>query len=201
MSIHLTRIYTRSGDSGSTSLTTGERVSKSHPRLEAYGTLDELNAFVGRLCTLCQMDAQAERLSPAIAELQRIQSDLFDMGTLLATPEGQGWPGMPTLDEQASARLENWIDAMNQEVPALQTFVLPGGCLVNAEAHVCRTVCRRLERLLVHIDSQGTTVAPPLIAYINRLSDYLFVFSRWASIRLGAPEVLWQPNRSDGRDA
>lgn len=201
MSIHLTRIYTRSGDSGSTSLTTGERVSKSHPRLEAYGTLDELNAFVGRLCTLCQADPQAARLASAIPELQRIQSDLFDMGTLLATPEGQGWPGMPTLDEQASARLETWIDTMNQEVPALQTFVLPGGCLVNAEAHVCRTVCRRLERLLVHIDSQGTSVAPPLIAYINRLSDYLFVFSRWASIRLGAPEVLWQPNRSDGRDA
>lgn len=196
MSIHLTRIYTRSGDAGTTALTTGERVSKAHPRLEAYGTLDELNAYVGRLASLCATPEQPSALRVTGAQLQSIQSNLFDMGTLLATPAGQGWPGMPSLDDRAATELEGWIDVMNAQVPPLTSFVLPGGCLVNAEAHVCRTVCRRLERLLVHLQETGTPVDAPILAYVNRLSDYFFVFSRWASQVSAVPEVLWQPHRN-----
>lgn len=190
MSIHLTRIYTRSGDKGFTSLTTGQNVSKSHPRLEAYGTLDELISHIGRVAVQCT--GPLERASP---DLQTIQADLFDIGTLLATPAGEGWPGMPELDPQGVTRLEQWIDAMNAGIPPLTSFVLPGGCLVNADAHVCRTVCRRLERLLVQLQEKDIPVDAGILAYINRLSDYFFVFSRWASHETGSPEVLWKPHR------
>lgn len=195
MSIHLTRIYTRSGDAGTTSLTTGERVSKAHPRLEAYGTLDELNSYVGRLSVLCDQPGNPPALRAATAQLQHIQSCLFDAGTLLATPADQSWPGMPVLDESASTLLENWIDQLNTDIAPLQSFVLPGGNLANAEAHVCRTVCRRVERLLVHLQESGIDVAAPIRSYINRLSDYFFVFSRWVSHVCNVPEVLWEPNR------
>jgi len=201
MSIHLTRIYTRSGDGGNTSLTTGERVSKSHPRLEAYGTLDELGAFLGRLSVQCAQESNPEALRKSIDQLRRIQSNLFDMGTLLATPEGGQWPGMPRLSAAAITQLETWIDAMNENIPALTSFVLAGGSAANAEAHICRTVCRRLERLLVHLQETGIAVDPLLLGYINRLSDYLFVFSRWAAQLTGDPEVLWEPNREDAGTA
>ena len=148
---------------------------------------------MGRLAVICLNTPLAE----ASSQLHTIQSDLFDIGTLLATPEGQGWPGMPELNATATSQLESWIDSMNTGIPALDSFVLPGGCLANAEAHVCRTVCRRLERLLIQLQESGVVIEAPLLAYINRLSDYFFVFSRWASYTTHTPEVLWKPNRQE----
>ncbi len=197
MSVHLTRIYTRSGDAGATALTTGERVPKNHPRLEAYGTLDELNSYTGRLAVLCAASDMPDKVKSVVSELEVIQSTLFNLGTLMATPAGQGWPGMPVLDLTDVEGLEKRIDSFNEELPALSSFVLPGGNLASAEAHVCRTVCRRLERLMVALPSQEVPVETVWLSYVNRLSDYYFVLSRWLCHACGVPEVLWVPRRAE----
>jgi len=190
--IALNRIYTKRGDFGETGLVGGQRVPKDAPRIEAYGTVDELNAFVGVAAVSC---AQDSRLAGLAKILLRVQHELFNLGSLLATEPQDIHPRQPRVTEAEVSQLEREIDAMNQDLPSLRSFVLPGGTRLNAELHVCRTVCRRAERLLVSFGREET-VPVEAIRYLNRLSDALFVWSRWVNHMLGVPEVLWEPNKA-----
>ena len=186
----LNRIYTKRGDAGETGLVGGQRVPKDALRIEVYGTVDELNAVVG-LCTVsCNGDA---RLATLAAILRRVQHELFNLGSILATLPEDVHPKQPSVTPAEVAQLEREIDAMNATLPALRSFVLPGGTRLNAELHLARTVCRRAERLLVAL-AREASVPSQTIAYLNRLSDALFVWSRWVNHALGAPEILWEPN-------
>lgn len=196
MAINLSRIYTRGGDKGQTSLASGERVAKNHPRLEGYGTSDELCAVVGRLRTLA-LDATTPtavrgHLAPQLA---LVQDRLFDLGSMIATPVGQEWPGMPCIRHEDIQQLEQWIDEMNAELEPLKSFVLPGGSLLNADAHLARTICRRLERILCNLVAQGIDIPAHAMSYANRLSDYFFVASRWISLKTGVPEFTWSQRK------
>ncbi len=194
----INRVYTRLGDSGETSLAGGQRLPKNHLRIEAYGTLDELNSFVG----LARESAlQAAQTSPALAELAaillRVQHELFNAGSILATLPEDVHPKQARITGAEAVQLEREIDAMNASLQPLRSFVLPGGSRLNAELHVCRTICRRAERICVAMaDSAGDAADPEIIKYLNRLSDALFVWSRWASHNLGAEETLWEPNKA-----
>ncbi len=169
----LSKIYTRTGDKGYTALIGGERVSKSHLRLECYGTLDELNAFTGKLKILCKK---------GIGEnLDSIQKMLFDVGAILATPKGKEWDNMPNINETHIKELEDEIDKMNCALEPLKNFTIPGENEINAEAHICRTVCRRAERILCRAKENGIDISDSVMIYINRLSDYFFVLSRFAT--------------------
>jgi cob(I)alamin adenosyltransferase len=190
--VALTRIYTRAGDKGTTRLASGERRKKHDLRIEAYGTVDEANACVGlaRLHVDGDIDAM----------LGRIQNELFDLGADLATPDsGKPLPYEPLriLDAQI-ARLEREIDQLNGELSPLRFFVLPGGSPAAAALHLARTVCRRAERLVVALaEKPGETVSPAALKYLNRLSDFLFVASRYVNDR-GARDVLWAPGKTRG---
>jgi cob(I)alamin adenosyltransferase len=188
----LNRIYTRTGDDGTTALGSGERRPKFDLRIEAYGTVDELNAAVGlvRLHTANEAD-----IDPM---LLRIQNDLFDLGADLCMPDtGQGLgkgPGgarMSVTDAQV-ARLEHEIDGLNAALTPLRSFVLPGGTGAAAHLHLARTICRRAERLMVELAAHGESVGAPALKYVNRLSDFLFVAGRYVNDR-GAGDVLWSP--------
>jgi cob(I)alamin adenosyltransferase len=183
----LNRIYTRAGDAGRTRLATGEPVSKTSPRVETYGALDETNAAVG----LARLHTAADvLLDPMLA---RVQNELFDLGADLATPERSGEvPGsvLRILESQVE-RLEREIDELNGALPPLASFVLPGGTAAAAALHLARTVCRRAERQAVALQEAGETVSPTALKYLNRLSDLLFVAARWANDR-GATEVFWK---------
>ncbi|MDR2579610.1 MAG: cob(I)yrinic acid a,c-diamide adenosyltransferase [Fibromonadaceae bacterium] len=167
--MRISKVYTRTGDKGSTALIGGERVPKSHLRLECYGTIDELNAFTGKLKLLCK-----------VSFLENIQKTLSDIGAILATPSGKEWNNMPSINETHIKELENEIDKMNSELEPLKSFTVPGENEINAEAHVCRTVCRRAERVLCSAQANGVAISDFTMAYINRLSDYFFVLSRYA---------------------
>jgi cob(I)alamin adenosyltransferase len=184
MAVRLTRIYTRGGDAGETSLVDGTRVPKHAPQVEAYGTVDELNAAIG----LARLHAEGE----TDAMLARIQNDLFDLGADLATPAaGRKAPGALRIDAAQVARLEREIDAVNERLAPLDSFVLPGGGALAAHLHLARTVARRAERLVAALTGKET-VNPEALKYLNRLSDHLFVLSRHAN-RDGAADVLWVP--------
>jgi cob(I)alamin adenosyltransferase len=172
------KIYTRTGDSGETSLFGGARVSKSDRRIEAYGTLDELNSFVGVARTSWPD-------SPIDRELDVVQRDLFEIGAQLAAP---GQPRFSGVSSSRIADLEQAIDRMEGELAPLTNFILPGGSLPAAYLHVARTVCRRAERLVVAL---GDAALDTTLVYLNRLSDYLFVAARFANKRLGASDVVW----------
>ena len=188
----LNRIYTKRGDSGDTSLVGGQRAPKDALRIECYGTVDELNSFTGMACFAAEQKAQ---LSALAAILQRVQHELFNLGSILATLPEDVHPRQPQVTSEDVEQLEREIDAMNADLPTLRSFVLPGGSEINSILHVCRTVCRRAERLCVTLAREES--APPLgIQYLNRLSDAFFVWSRWANVQLGASEVLWKPNES-----
>jgi cob(I)alamin adenosyltransferase len=185
--VTLNRIYTRTGDAGTTRLATGAEVSKSDRRVEAYGAVDETNACLGlaRLHTGADPDLDAM--------LARIQNELFDLGADLATPAAADEaPGsrLRILDSQVE-RLEGEIDGLNAGLPELKSFVLPGGTPAAAALHLARTMCRRAERETVRLVEAGEAVSGPALRYLNRLSDFLFVASRWANGR-GAAEVFWQ---------
>lgn len=189
----LSRIYTRTGDDGTTALGTGERRKKHDLRIAAYGTVDETNAALGvvRLHT-----ADVPVLD---AMLGRIQNDLFDLGADLCMPgesgRGPGGARLAVTDEQV-ARLEREIDTLNADLAPLRSFVLPGGTAAAAGLHVARTVCRRAERLMSDLaDRPDEEVADPALKYVNRLSDFLFVAARWSNGR-GAGDVLWQPGQN-----
>ncbi len=192
----LNRIYTRTGDAGETLLASGERVPKDAPRIECYGTVDELNSFLGAAALSAQ---QAAAQAPALAELARIllrvQHELFNLGSILATTPENVHPRQARVTEEDVLALERDIDRCNAALPPLRSFVLPGGSRLSVDLHICRTVCRRAERLLVAAARQEPIDAVNL-RYLNRLSDALFVWSRWANVQLGVPEVLWSPNES-----
>jgi cob(I)alamin adenosyltransferase len=182
--VRLTRIYTRGGDKGETSLGDGSRVPKQSLRVAAYGTVDEANAAIG----LARLHADAE----ADAMLARIQNDLFDLGADLCTPEdGRRAAGALRIVAAQVARLEREIDAMNKDLEPLNSFVLPGGSPAAAHLHLARTVTRRAERLVCALAVEEK-VNPEAIKYLNRLSDHLFVLSRRMNAN-GARDVLWQP--------
>jgi cob(I)alamin adenosyltransferase len=190
----LNKIYTRTGDAGATALGTGERVPKHAPRIAAYGSVDETNAAVG----MARLHV-AEAHSDVDAILARIQNDLFDLGADLCAPERPGSePGRARLrvSEAQVERLEHEIDAMNAELQPLRSFVLPGGTPAAAALHVARTVCRRAERAIVELAADpNERVSPPALKYINRLSDLLFVASRYVN-DLGRKDVLWVPGQN-----
>jgi cob(I)alamin adenosyltransferase len=192
----INRVYTRGGDKGDTSLAGGQRVPKDSLRIEAYGTVDELNATIGvaRQTAEEQMTAHP-RLAELDAILRRVQHELFNVGSILATLPEDVHPRQPRVAGADVTQLENEIDRMNADLPALRSFVLPGGCRLNAELHVCRTVCRRAERICVAL-AREEKVDPEIVRYLNRLGDALFVWSRWASHTLGVAEILWEPNRA-----
>ena len=191
MTLRLSKIYTRGGDKGTTALVGGKRIDKSDPQLEVYGTVDELNTHVGMLRTLMLNPEHLEKLCYAVEGLKDIQNRLFDVGSILATPPGTTYEGMPRVEPEKIQSLEVAIDHMNEHLPELASFTLPGGGVVNAQAHICRTVCRRLERILRRWEG-AASIAPEIMIYINRLSDYFFVLSRWASLQLGEDEFLWE---------
>lgn len=188
----INRVYTRQGDGGNTMLAGGQRVPKDSRRIQAYGTVDELNAFVGTARVTAAGDA---RLAVLSAILLRVQHELFNLGSILATLPEDVHPRQARVTEAEVARLEAEIDRLTAEVPPLRSFVLPGGSRLNAELHVCRTVCRRAEREVVAL-AREETIPPEAVRYLNRLSDALFVWSRWASHAAGAPETLWEPNQA-----
>jgi cob(I)alamin adenosyltransferase len=192
----ITRVYTRQGDSGETSLAGGQRVPKDSPRLEAYGTVDELNAYVGvARATVSSMERDAPKLAELTPILLRVQHELFNLGSILATLPEDVHVKQARVTHAEIGQLEVEMDRMNEDLSPLRSFVLPGGCRLNAELHVCRTVCRRAERAAVAL-ARVEPVPPEAVRYLNRLSDAFFVWSRWASNVTGAPETLWEPNQS-----
>jgi cob(I)alamin adenosyltransferase len=188
----INRVYTRQGDRGETGLAGGQRVPKDGPRIEAYGSVDELNAFVGA----ARVTAAADPKTTGLAEvLLRVQHELFNLGSILATLPEDVHPKQARVTDAEIEQLEHEMDRMNEDLEPLRSFVLPGGSRLNADLHICRTVCRRAERACVTL-ARSESVPPEAVRYLNRLSDALFVWSRWASHILGVPETLWEPNRA-----
>jgi cob(I)alamin adenosyltransferase len=191
--VYLNRIYTRGGDTGDTSLGDGARVSKTHPRILAYGGVDELNAVIGM--------ALAAGVPAELADwLSQIQNDLFDVGADLCVPESGSKPDRPPLRVIAGqvARLERWIDALNERLTPLTSFVLPGGSTAAAHLHHARAVCRRVETGVWRL-AQAETINIQVTAYLNRLSDLLFVMSRVCNDD-GRSDVLWQPGQGQTQE-
>ena len=188
----LTKIYTKTGDDGTTALGSGERVSKTAARIEAYGTVDETNAAIGMARLMLGPDRQ-----DVSAMLARVQNDLFDLGADLCVPDrGEPLPYTPLRIKDAQAeRLEREIDAMNGEMAPLASFVLPGGSNAGAALHLARTICRRAERHIVRLKLEGEPVSDAACRYINRLSDHLFVASRYVNGK-GKDDLLWQPGQN-----
>lgn len=190
--IALNRIYTRRGDTGETSLVGGQRVPKDALRIECYGTVDELNSFLG-MARVSLLEHTV--LAPLADVLLRVQHELFNLGSILATLPADVHPKQPRVTQVEVEQLEREIDAYNEPLHALRSFVLPGGTRANAELHAARTICRRAERLLVAL-AREEEVPAEAVHYLNRLSDALFVWSRWVNFRLDIPETLWEPNRA-----
>jgi cob(I)alamin adenosyltransferase len=186
----LNRIYTKTGDQGQTHLAGGQRVSKDSARIECYGTVDELNAFVG-MAAISASESVPE-LAPI---LRRVQHELFNLGSILATRPEDVHPKQARVTEAEVRQLEMEIDRMNADLAPLRSFVLPGGTRLNTELHACRTICRRAERLAVTL-ARDEAIPAEAIQYLNRLSDAFFVWSRWVNHVLGVPEVLWEPNQA-----
>ena len=189
----LTKIYTKTGDDGTTALGSGERVPKTHLRIAAYGAVDETNAAIGMARLFLPQDQTL-----VFEMLARIQNDLFDLGADLCVPDtGEPLPYTPLrLQEEQVARLEREIDLMNKEMAPLASFVLPGGSQAAAALHLARTICRRAERSIAQLkSSQGEHVSGAVIRYINRLSDHLFVASRYVNGK-GATDLLWNPGQN-----
>lgn len=185
------KIYTKTGDKGETALYGGTRVSKASARVESYGTIDELNAFIGVAKSWVEN-------KEVLQQLKKIQFDLFTVGSEAATPVDKmflanGNPRLPlTISEKEIAELENWMDQMEKSLEPLQFFILPGGGKAATSLHVARTVCRRAERSLVFLN-ESEEVRPELIKYLNRLSDYLFVLARYVSKLQNEQEEFWNP--------
>jgi cob(I)alamin adenosyltransferase len=181
------KIYTRTGDRGTTQLFGGQRVPKHHLRIEAYGTVDELNSFIGWLRDLLTGDQLKE-------ELLNIQNNLFVIGSLLAAQPGKKGLALPELPPAAVKELEEAIDRMEVAVSPLRSFILPGGHPSVSAAHICRTVCRRAERSVTALSETEPGTVPNLIhEYLNRLSDYFFMLARFLTHQLGVQEIPWLP--------
>ena len=192
--VKLTRIYTRGGDKGETSLGRGERVAKHDPRVEAYGTTDEANAVIGLARAAIERTVRNDELRRHVDDmLKRIQNDLFDLGADLCTIEAKQGSEALRIAPSQTERLEHEIDAMNAELSPLTSFVLPGGSEASAWLHLARTVARRAERRMTTLAAEQP-VSPEAIRYINRLSDHLFVLARRLNDN-GAADVLWVPGK------
>ena len=202
MAIRINRVYTRTGDKGTTHLVGGAEVRKDAARVEAYGTVDELNSVLGLARVFNEEMLLADSATPTRADaaaaareledvLMRLQNELFDLGSELATPPGAEYPGMFRVGEDQVSALERLIDRCQEELEPLKSFVLPGGGRVGATLHQARTVCRRAERETLRLAATEEVGAGP-IKYLNRLSDLLFVLARWIARRTGAPEYLWE---------
>ena len=188
-------MYTRTGDSGLTGLRGGQRLRKDDARVEAYGTVDELNAHIGMACELAvQGMPQTPALGLLVESLRRVQHELFNIGSTLASAPQDRTTGSPAVMDADAKRLELEMDGCSAALAPLSSFVLPGGTPLNAALHLARTVCRRAERRCVAIADEWQVQASILV-YLNRLSDALFVWARWASAELGARETLWQAQR------
>src|SRR5688500_17155389 len=183
------KIYTKTGDEGMTSLFGGKRVSKADLRIETYGTVDELNSWIG---VLRDHNTNHGRKETVLV----IQDRLFTMGSMLATEPGNVKVKIPTLKEEDVALLEKEIDAMDGLLPAMRSFILPGGHPSVSFAHVTRTVCRRAERLVIQLH-RSEAVSPTIIKYLNRLSDYLFVLARMMAMEVSAEESPWKPKMEE----
>ncbi|MDC3957993.1 cob(I)yrinic acid a,c-diamide adenosyltransferase [Polyangium jinanense] len=201
--VTINRVYTKKGDTGDTGLVGGQRVPKDDDRIEAYGTVDELNSFVGAarqsilegVAVATTRPESAAPLRELADSLCRVQHELFNLGSLLATLPEDVHPRQPRVTAADVERLEEEMDRCQEELPVLRSFVLPGGSRANTDLHVCRTVCRRAERLCVSL-ARETEVDPLAVTYLNRLSDALFVWSRFVALHLGTGEVLWEPDKS-----
>ncbi len=190
--MRITKVYTRTGDAGKTRLAGGQQVWKDSLRVEAYGTVDELNASIGVVRAM-NADMLDEYSAAAILEeeLRWVQNKLFDVGSILATAPGQTFKNMPLVAANDVTRLEKLIDRCQKDLEPLKEFILPGGGKVSGFLHQARTVCRRAERLCVAL-SKVEPVDPTIIKYVNRLSDTLFVLARWVAKTQGEPEFLWE---------
>ena len=192
--VRITKVYTKTGDSGETGLVSGRRVPKTHPRIEAYGTIDELMSVIGIVRSFNSQKESSERREKFEVILQAIQQKLFDIGSQLATLPGDEYEGQVQVKQQDVEWLETVIDAMNAELSPLTSFILPGGSPLNAFLHQARTVCRRAEREVLRLRRQEV-IGDAIVPYLNRLSDALFVFGRWVSTTLGETEVLWEAGK------
>ncbi|HET9490527.1 MAG TPA: cob(I)yrinic acid a,c-diamide adenosyltransferase [Methylomirabilota bacterium] len=192
MPISITRVYTRTGDKGDTALVGGKRVPKDSPRIAAYGTVDELNAAVGLARTFnAERLAEGEHHRWLDEVLRKIQNELFDLGSELATPPEAEYEGMVRAGPEQVTALEQLMDRCQQELEPLRSFILPGGGRVNAFLHQARVVCRRAERQILAL-SRREPVNQWVLTYVNRLSDTFFVLGRWAARRMGEHEYLWE---------
>jgi cob(I)alamin adenosyltransferase len=190
--VRITKVYTRGGDKGDTSLVGGKRVPKDSPRIDAYGTIDELNSIVGlaRVFNEENLDAgEAHQFLDGV--LCQIQDELFDLGSELATPPEFFQEGMYRVGDKEIERIEKVIDQCQKDLEPLKSFILPGGGRIGAYLHQCRTVCRRAEREILRL-SRAEEINHDVIKYVNRLSDLFFVLSRWISKQTGEQEYLWQ---------
>lgn len=197
MAIRINRVYTRTGDKGTTHLVGGAEVAKDSPRIEAFGTVDELNAILGLARTFNEQVLASGATGPAgdaARELEGIlmglQNELFDLGSQLATPPGSEYPGMLVVGDAEVAALEKCIDRCQEDLKPLESFILPGGGTVAAFLHQARTVCRRAERRVIEL-AHVETIDGGAIRYLNRLSDLLFVMARVANVRAGVAEIEW----------
>src|SRR5260370_13921586 len=196
MSIYLSRIYTKAGDKGETSLVGGHKIAKDSPRIEAYGTVDELNAIIGLVC-----QANRDEAAPDVARaridtfLARVQNELFNLGSILATKPGELGDKQPRIEPRHVEALEHDIDELNEGLPPLRSFTLPRGGWGSSYLHLGRTVCRRAERIVVHLAGLEPVEAER-VRYLNRLSDALYVLGRWNVRQRQEHEPLWTPEKT-----
>ena len=182
------KLYTKTGDKGTTSLLGGKKVAKSDQRIEAYGSVDELNSCLGYLKDQEEVENRLKQ------QLYWIQEHLFTIGSILATEPGFDGFKLPEITDQEVNQLEVWIDKFDTEVPPLKSFILPGGHPTISWTHVCRSVCRRTERAIIALVNNNEEVNDVIIRFINRLSDYLFIFARAIGQQLKVPEIPWSPS-------
>lgn len=193
--MRITKVYTRTGDKGSTRLAGGEEIAKDHLRIETYGTVDELNAIVGLTRAFTRDLPDRLERTQLDKTLHRIQDRLFDIGGILATPPGQASKTMGTFINQEITELESLMDECQETLKPLEEFILPGGGKIAAFLHQARTVCRRAERLCVRLN-RNECVPGEVLRYLNRLSDAFFVLSRWIAAIQKEPETLWRRHKA-----
>ena len=199
--MRITKVYTRTGDAGKTRLAGGQQVSKDSLRVEAYGTVDELNASIGLARAMNEEGSRAVDSARRLEQdLRWVQNKLFDIGGILATAPGQTFENMPTIRAQDAVRLERIIDRCQKDLAPLKEFILPGGGKVSATLHQARTICRRAERICVRL-AREETLDGQIIKFLNRLSDALFVWARWVAKTQGEPEFLWERDTGGSDEA
>ena len=190
--MRISKVYTRTGDAGKTRLAGGQEVWKDSTRVDAYGTVDELNSMLGLVRVSNEQASTNAEASEFIENILKwTQNKLFDLGGILATAPGESFPNMPTVTSEDVVHLEHLIDECQKDLAPLKEFILPGGGQISALFHVARTICRRAERLCVSLTKEES-VDKELVTFLNRLSDALFVFARWVAKKQGEPEFLWE---------